>query len=151
MKMSTRGRYGLRIMLDLAVNYLDKPVLLRDISNRQGISEKYLWQLIAPLKNAGLIQSIRGVHGGYKLKNDANQITLKDIIVTLEGPLTVTDCVNDSIVCDKSYNCITREVWQELSLKMVETLESITLDDILKKYKKNSGLRCSHYDKPLPS
>jgi Rrf2 family cysteine metabolism transcriptional repressor len=85
MKLSTRGRYGVRMMLELALHYGEGPILLKDIAERQGISEKYLWQLINPLKTTGLVNSLRGAHGGYVLAKAPEAISLKAILQILEG------------------------------------------------------------------
>ncbi len=139
MKMSTKGRYGTRLMLDLALNDTKTPVLLRDISQRLQISEKYLWQLIASLKNAGLIKSTRGAHGGYALAKNPASISLKDIIYTLEGAMCITDCVEDPLICEKSCHCVTRDIWHEMSDKINDILETVTLQDMMEKYKHKSN------------
>jgi len=127
MRLSTRGRYGVRLMLDLALHHGEGPVLLREIADRQGISEKYLWQLINPLKMAGLVGSQRGAHGGYTLGKAPENISLKEILQVLEGPLCLVDCVDDPSFCDRSPSCITRDVWGEASKNMQQTLEGTTL------------------------
>jgi len=86
MKLSTKGRYGVRLMLDLAAHYGERPVLLKEISQREDISEKYLWHLITPLKSAGLIHATRGAHGGYELAKAPSEITVKDVFEVVEGP-----------------------------------------------------------------
>ena len=138
MKMSTKGRYGARIMLDLAVHAVNHPVSLKDIAKRQDIPEKYLWQLISKLMSAGYVKSHRGINGGYDLARKPHEITLKDIIVTMEGPMSIVDCVEAAEMCRKSYNCVTRQIWSEISSKIYETLESISLQDMLEKYKRHS-------------
>lgn len=135
MKLSTRGRYGVRLMIDLALNYTDRPVLLKDIAARQNISEKYLWQLISSLSKAGLVRSIRGARGGYFLAKESDSISLKDIISVLEGQLCLANCIEDSDCCNRSNECITKNIWQVVSSKMLETLESITLSDMVKMQK----------------
>jgi Rrf2 family cysteine metabolism transcriptional repressor len=92
MKLSTRGRYGVRLMLELALHYGEGPILLKDIAGRQGISEKYLWQLINPLKTAGLVNSLRGARGGYMLGKAPDAVSLKAILLILEGSLCLVDC-----------------------------------------------------------
>ncbi|MCD4779749.1 MAG: Rrf2 family transcriptional regulator [Candidatus Omnitrophica bacterium] len=134
MKLSTKGRYGSRLMLDLARHQARGPVLLRDIAGRQSISEKYLWQLIPPLKRAGLVNSTRGAHGGYRLARQPKEITLYDIIVELEGPLNLVDCVDQPDQCEQFDLCVTREVWHELARVMKEKLQNITLADLLERY-----------------
>lgn len=142
MKISTRGRYGLRIMIDLALHAGEGLVLLRDIAARQEVSEKYLWQLIVPLKAAGLVASVRGSHGGYRLARDPSQITLRDIICTLEGPLSVVECVQYPDACSRSETCVSRDVWTEVSDKIRDILQSLTLADMVERSRrKDSGGR----------
>lgn len=135
MKLSTRGRYSVRIMLDLAIHDDTGPVFLKDIALRQQISQKYLWQLINPLKTMGLIKSTRGANGGYSLARQASQITLKDIIQVGEGSLSLVDCVDNSGGCDRSDLCVYRDVWMEATRKMLETFESLTLEDMVNRQK----------------
>lgn len=135
MKISTRGRYGLRIMIDLALHADDGLVLLRDIAARQEISEKYLWQIIVPLKSAGLVASVRGSHGGYRLARDPSLITLRDIVCTLEGPLSVVECVQYPEACSRSGACVSRDVWSEVSEKIQDILQSLTLADMVERSK----------------
>ena len=132
MKLSTRGRYGVLLMLDLALHTGEGPVLLREISRRQEISEKYLWQLISPLKAAGLVNSIRGAHGGYILAKKPSAINLKHILTLLEGPLSLVDCVNNPASCDRIAGCIARDVWVEASEGVLATLEAMTLGKMVK-------------------
>ena len=131
MKLSTRGRYGVRLMLELALHYGEGPVLLKDIAERQGISEKYLWQLINPLKTTGLVNSRRGAHGGYVLGKPPEAISLKAILQILEGPLCLVDCVDNPSLCKRSLSCISRDIWGEASKNMQQTLED-TISVLLK-------------------
>jgi len=133
--MSTKGRYGVRLMLELALHNGEGPVLLKDIARRQGISEKYLWNLINPLKTVGLVQSIRGARGGYKLAKKPSEISLKDIMKVLEGPLCLVDCVENPSTCERSPNCITRDVWCEASENFMKTLEATTLDKLVERHR----------------
>jgi Rrf2 family protein len=135
MKLSTRGRYGVRLMLELALHYGEGPVLLRDIAGRQGISEKYLWQLINPLKTAGLVNSLRGAHGGYVLGKAPEAVSLKAILLILEGSLCLVDCVDNPALCERSPSCISREIWGEASKNMQRTLEDTTLAAMVEKQK----------------
>jgi Rrf2 family transcriptional regulator, cysteine metabolism repressor len=138
MKLSTRGRYGVRLMLDLALHEGEGPVLLREIARRQEISEKYLWQLINPLKVAGLINSLRGAHGGYVLAKKPAEINLKEILAVLEGSLCLVDCVENPSGCDRSPNCITRDVWSEASKGILNVLESMTLEKMVEGHLKKA-------------
>ena len=135
MKLSTKGRYGVRLMVDLALRYGEGPILLKDIAERQEISEKYLWQLISPLKNAGLINSTRGAHGGYNLAKPPAQITLKEIVLPLEGSMCLVECVDNPSLCSRANTCVSRDVWHEVSEKILQTLESVTLENLVEKQK----------------
>ncbi len=139
MKWSTRGRYGVRLMLDLALHNGEAPVLLKDIARRQGISEKYLWNLISPLKAVGLVRSIRGARGGYRLAKKPSEISLKDIMRVLEGTLCLVDCVETPSACERSPSCITRDVWCEASQNFMKTLESMTLEKMVEKHRGKVG------------
>jgi Rrf2 family protein len=123
------------MMVDLAIHYGDGHIFLKDIAERQDISEKYLWQLTGPLKTAGLIKSTRGPQGGFGLAKKPSEITLKDIVSILEGSLCIVDCIEDPSVCSRSGNCLTRDVWSEASEKIVQTLSSISLQDMVDKEK----------------
>ena len=127
MKLSTRGRYGVRLMFDLALHYGDGPIYLKDIAERQEISVKYLWQLINPLKTKGLVNSTRGAHGGYVLGKEPELISLKEILQVLEGSLCLVDCVDTPSLCERSPSCISRDIWEEASKGMQQMLENTTL------------------------
>ncbi len=135
MKLSTRGRYGVRLMFDLALNGGNGPVSLKDIAARQEISEKYLSNLIPPLRSSGLINSVRGSQGGYVLGKDAREITLKDILLVLEGPMHLVECAGQPEVCNRSTDCLIRDVWSEVGTRMLDALESFTLASIAEKQK----------------
>ena len=144
MRLTTKGRYGTRLMLDLALHFGEQPVFLKDAAGRQEISEKYLWHLIPPLKNAGLITSVRGAHGGYSLSRPPAQITLKDILLAAEGPISFVSCVGDPAACKRSEICGTKDIWSELSEKFLQILESVTLEDIVEKQKCKSGTSAAY-------
>ncbi|MDQ7823336.1 MAG: Rrf2 family transcriptional regulator [Candidatus Eremiobacteraeota bacterium] len=131
MKLSTRGRYGMRLMLELALHHGEGRLFLKDIAARQEISEKYLWHLIMPLKTAGLISSTRGAKGGYVLARSPEDITLKDILYHLEGPITLVECVETPSVCSRSPRCAARDVWEAVSEKMADCLSSFTLKELV--------------------
>ncbi|MEI6126417.1 MAG: Rrf2 family transcriptional regulator [Pseudomonadota bacterium] len=135
MKLSTKGRHGLRIMLDLALNEGKGHTALKDISKRQGISEKYLWRLIDPLRSAGLVQSNRGAKGGYILGKALTSITLNDIVSVLEGTVFLTECIERPSTCSRSDYCVARDIWQEASEKISATLKTMTLKYIVERHK----------------
>ena len=131
MKISTRGRYGTRMMLDLAAHHNQGPTPLREIAKRQDISVKYLEQLIIPLKAAGYIRSVRGARGGYTLARKPDKINVGQIIKVLEGGLSLVDCVEDPKLCEREKNCPTRDIWLRMSERLMEELSSLTLSDVL--------------------
>jgi Rrf2 family protein len=138
MKLSTRGRYGVRLMLDLALHYGGGPIYLKDIAERQGLSAKYLWQLINPLKMMKLITSTRGAHGGYLLGREPERISLKEILDVLEGSLCLVDCVDNPSICERASSCVSRDIWGEVSKGMRQTLENTTLAEMVKRQKEKS-------------
>lgn len=141
MKLSTKGRYGMRLMIDIAANGGHAPVLLREISRREDISEKYLWSLINSLKSAGLITATRGVHGGYKLARPASEITLKEILQGSEGSMCLVDCVENPASCKRVSFCVSRDLWGEISESIDRILSSTTLTDMVERYKtKKEGI-----------
>ncbi len=139
MKLSTRTRYGVRMMLDLAQKYGSGPVLLKDIARKEDLSEKYLSLIVLPLKASGLLKALRGSSGGYTLSRDPSKITLKEIVESLEGKIFLVDCVPDPKSCTRSGVCATRDVWQVVADKMTGTLESITLSDLVRISREKSG------------
>ncbi len=139
MKISTKGRYGLRAVLDIALNEHLGPVTIHSIAKRQEISERYLEQLLISLKQNGLIKSIRGFQGGYILNKEPQGITVADIVTALEGPILLVECVNDAKPgsCSRVEFCVTRKVWQDLQSSITELLSSYSLEDLLIETKKN--------------
>lgn len=141
MKLSTRSRYGARLMFELAVNRGKEYMLLKDIARQQDISEKYLSKLIIPLRGSGLVTSARGHHGGYKLTKPPSDITLREIVEVLEGDIVPVECVRDPAVCDRLSLCPTRDIWCMLSDVIRDTLESVTLENLVARFqaKPSSG------------
>jgi Rrf2 family protein len=133
MKLSTKGRYAARAMLDLAFHYGEGPILLKDIARRQQISERYLEQLITPIKAAGLVTSMRGAHGGFTLAKPPSQIRLSEIIQIMEGSIAPVECVDDPKVCSRADLCVTRDIWTEMQKAMSGILESTTLQDLVQR------------------
>ena len=144
MKLSTRGRYSSRMMLELALQYGKGPILLRDVSNSQDISLKYLSQLLIPLKVGNLIRSARGAHGGYFLARAPKDIKLSDIITAVEGSVSPVECVDNPDICSRHNNCVTLEVWSEIGVKCLEVLDSYTLQDMVNR--QNTKLEESNYE-----
>lgn len=132
MKLSTKGRYGLRAMLDLAIGQDHGPITTRSIAKRQNISERYLEQLLIPLKTAGLVKSIRGSQGGYMLGRSPEKITVGDIIRILEGPIAPVECVNEvnPEECNRADYCVTRIIWAKVRDAITGVLDSYSLADL---------------------
>ena len=127
MKLSTRGRYGTRMMLDLAQHQGQGPVQIGEIAKRQEISVKYLEQLIIPLKKADYIKSIRGPRGGHMLAIPPENITVGEIVKILEGGIDLTDCIGNPGICPRAEHCVTRDIWAEATDAIYNKLNSITL------------------------
>jgi Rrf2 family transcriptional regulator, cysteine metabolism repressor len=147
MKVSTKGRYGLRAMMDLAAHQTSgKPVFLTDIAKRQNISEKYLEHIFAALKSAGLINTVRGRKGGFLLAKTPSEITAANIVNTLEGPCTLVDCVSQPTTCSKSDACASRDIWSLLGTKIDEVLSGFTLDQLVTMQEKKTRTDdCMYY------
>ena len=131
MKLSTRSRYGTRLILDLARKYKQSPVHLAGIAQRQNISIKYLEQIIRPLQEAGYVTSIRGPKGGHLLAKAPNNITVGEIVALLEGSDELIQCAGDPKQCNRASTCATRFVWQEAARAMYDRLNDITFSNLL--------------------
>ena len=132
MKLSTRSRYGTRLMLELAQHYPQGPLHLNTIALQQGISVKYLEQIIIPLKKADYIKSVRGPKGGHILAKPPAEITIGEIVALLEEGTSLAECSYNPNICERSSICQTRYIWQEAAQAMFDKLNSITLADVLK-------------------
>jgi Rrf2 family transcriptional regulator, iron-sulfur cluster assembly transcription factor len=135
MKLSAKSRYGTRLMLDMAQHYDDGPIHLANVAKRQGISVKYLEQIIIPLKKANYIRSVRGPKGGHTLARPPEEITVGEIVALLEDSASLAACSDNPMVCDRSSVCATRYIWQEAAQAMFDKLQSITLADLLSRTK----------------
>lgn len=132
MKISTKGRYAIRLMLDLACDTSGKPVSLNDIAARQQISEKYLEQIISVLNKAGYVRSIRGPQGGYLLVKEPKEYTVGMILRTTEGDLAPVSCVgNGAVECDRADGCVTVRIWQKINDAVDNVVDNITLADLV--------------------
>jgi Rrf2 family protein len=135
MKISTRARYGIRALLDLALNDDKERVLLKDIAQRQEISLPYLEHLITPLITKGIVRSARGSRGGISLRRRPEEIRLNEVVEILEGSIAPVECVDDPKICPRSETCVTRDLWDEMKRAMNDIL-NITLQDLVDKQKK---------------
>lgn len=131
MRLSTRGRYGIQAMYDLASCSAETPQSVKQISERQSIPEAYLEQLFSMLKKADLVRSVRGAQGGYILSRSPSEITIGDILRSLEGNLDLVDCLSDNLGCKRSEECASRLVWMKLSAGLNQLADSITLYDMV--------------------
>lgn len=139
MKISTRGRYALRLMLDIAINSMTKPIPIKEIAKRQDISDKYLEQIISVLNNAGFVKSVRGAQGGYTLTKRPDEYTVGMVLRLTEGSLAPVPCVGeDAVGCDKVENCATSELWRRLNDAINGVVDSITLADLIEWQNNNS-------------
>ena len=145
MKLSTRGRYGTRVLLDLALHQGREPVPLKEIAERQEISLQYLEHLIAPLISSGLVRSIRGAKGGVLLAKRPEEIKLSEVIELLEGSVAPVECVDSPEICSRASFCVTRDVWGELKRAIAGVLESITIQDLVERYQQKASLQQAMY------
>ncbi len=139
MRLSTKGRYGVRAMFDLALHYREGSISLKNIAQRQEISEKYLEHLFANLKKAGLIISVRGAQGGYRLSRAPREITVGDVVRILEGPIVPTDCVDEQFegeICERKECCVIQKVWVQVRDKVNEVLDGTTLQDMCEEHRR---------------
>jgi Rrf2 family cysteine metabolism transcriptional repressor len=137
MKISTKGRYGARAMLDLALHSnANEPVTLNSIAERQNISEQYLEQIFSVLRKSGLVESVRGAQGGYRLGREASKITVGDIVRVLEGSLDPVDCIScdNATKCERYEICVMKDVWKKLSDSINSAVDSFTLADLMEQY-----------------
>ncbi|RKY46510.1 MAG: hypothetical protein DRP91_03265 [Candidatus Neomarinimicrobiota bacterium] len=130
MKITTKIRYAIRLLIFLA-QHEGEMVFLKDVSEKENISFKYLEQIIPYLKNSGLILSKRGARGGYILAKKPSQITIKEIVQSIEGPIAIVECVASSEYCNRSNNCVPNKLWKKLNEQISDTLETITLEDLM--------------------
>ena len=132
MKISTKGRYALRLMLDLAIHDTGEPTRIRDIAARQEISEKYLEQIISTLNKAGYVRSIRGPQGGYHLVKKPEQYTVGMILRLTEGSLAPVACLEDEVnLCERQEGCVTLRLWQMLDQAISQVVDKVTLADLV--------------------
>lgn len=136
MKLTAKGEYGVRAMVRLALNYRAGPMPLPEIARQEDISPQFLEQIFMVLRRAGLIESVRGAHGGYGLAKPPQQIPIGDIVRALEGPIAPVDCLADQgedgqHACNRQDACLTRGIWEKLRDRMQEVLDDISLEDMI--------------------
>jgi Rrf2 family cysteine metabolism transcriptional repressor len=140
MKLSTRTRYAVRAIIELAQNEGQKPLQLKVIAQRQDISVKYLEQLMTVLRSGGFVRSVRGSKGGYVLARPPEQIKLNEILYCLEGPVSTVECVENEDYCGRAADCAARQVWTKVEMAIDNVLKSITLKDLVDRTKNNENL-----------
>ncbi len=145
MKISTRGQYGTRALLELALHQGEGPVLLRDIAQRQQISLQYLEHLISPLIAGGIVRSTRGAKGGVSLARAPEEIRLSEVVRLLEGSVAPVECVDNPEACNRSELCVTRDIWGELKQAIDGVLESTTLKDLVERQKRKERPEAEMY------
>lgn len=145
MKLSTRGRYVTRALLDLALHHGEEPVLLKDIAQRQQISLRYLQRLITPLIAAGIVRCTRGPRGGVWLLKSPAEVRLSEVIQLFEGSSAPVACVDNPEICTRSELCVTRDIWGELKKAMDGILESTTLQDLIERYRRKEAPKEAMY------
>jgi len=145
MKLSTKGRYGVRALLDLALHQDEGLVPLKDIARRQEVSLPYLEHLITPLVAAGLVKSTRGARGGVSLIKPPSEIKLSEAVQLLEGSIAPVDCVNDPKLCHRSAYCVTRDIWSEMKNAMSQVLDSTTIQDLVERQKQKGQAEVEMY------
>ena len=134
MRISTKGRYALHLMLDLAINHTGSYISLKAVAQRQGISDKYLEQIIHLLSKAGLVQSARGAQGGYRLARDPKDYTVGEILRLAEGSLSPVHCLDCSSPCEKIQSCITVSLYRRIQDAIDSVVDHTTLDDLVQEY-----------------
>ena len=139
MRISSRTRYGVRLMLELALRYGSGYIFLKDIAREQDISEKYLSQIVLTLKARGLIYSVRGAKGGHMLARPPSEITIGDITGALEGDPAIVDCVQNPLVCSRSSSCVVNRFWVGLQKQISDALSGTTLADLAADYGAGPG------------
>lgn len=149
MYISTKGRYGTKALFELALHHGEGPMALREIAERQGLSEHYLEQLVAPLRKSGLVQSVRGAQGGYILARDPTTITVGDILRILEGPVSPTECALENFdfarCCANPGVCPDRDVWIRVRKGIEEVVDNITLSDLVEDWQRSHDRAPMYY------
>jgi len=133
MKLTTKCRYGIRAVMEIARNYQKGPTKRKDIVEVQTISDSFLENILIDLKHGGIIESIRGAKGGFILKRSPSQITAADVFVALQGPLSLIECLENPKVCDRNEKCVVRSMWQDMQDAQEKVLKETTIESLVKK------------------
>lgn len=141
MRLSTRSRYGVRALTALAGREVPDGRCAREIADEEELSKKYLESILAQLRTAGFVRSVRGAHGGYILARPAEDITVGDVVRALEGSLALVECSDDPQYCDRHESCVTRDVWVAAERALNETLDGITISALVMKRKLSTDVR----------
>jgi Rrf2 family protein len=142
MKLSTRVRYAVRAVIDLGLNSNDNLVLLKDIAKRQQVSIKYLENIFASLRKAGIVRGVRGAKGGYTLARDSATISIYDIVLAMQGFVSPIGCVEDACACDMTDDCVAREIWVDVTDAISTVLKKFTIRDLVIKHKGKPCVAC---------
>lgn len=144
MKLSTKGRYGLRALIDLALYSEEEPVSIQSIAKRQNLSDSYLEQLVRKMRTAGLVVSVRGAGGGYQLSRSAKEISVGDVLRALEGDLDAVSCSANTEGCEGADLCVTKYVWERINESIKDAVDSITIEQLLEESRRirNKGQVC---------
>jgi len=136
MRLSTKGRYGLKAMFQISLQYGEGPITLKTVADEQSLSENYLEQLVSVLRRDGFLESVRGSQGGYLLAKPPGEITVGNILRSLEGNMALADCVIDDEIskCEREEFCVTKLVWQRIGDSINEVIDSITLEDMVNEH-----------------
>jgi len=143
MKISTKTRYGTRFLLQLALHGSATPLPLSDIAKEQDISWKYLWNIAAVLKSAGMVKTTVGAGGGFVLAVPPARITLRDVFAAFEGNINLVPCVNNAAACRRSPACAARDAWRGINAAMERSMKSVTIADIMRRHKLGTGKAAS--------
>ncbi len=139
MKLSTRARYGTRVLLELALHWGEGPILLKDIAQKQQIPLPYLQHLIGPLVKTGIIKTTRGKRGGISLLKPPKEVVLGEVVQLLEGSIAPVKCVDNPETCPRSDLCVTRDIWEEVKKAIGTVLESVTLQELVERQRQKYG------------
>lgn len=146
MHITTKTRYGTRALLELALRHDQGPLSLAEIARRQEFSEKYAESLMGRLRAAGVVNSLRGAQGGYRLARDPDRITVREIYEVMEGAAPPVACIGDPSLCDRVDQCVTQEVWAAMQQAALQVLENITLADLADRYRERQAALPAQFD-----